>query len=172
MGAHPSACNLFVRPFGAGDHTLKSSTPLTPTSAAPRQSYLPATPTKMEIREERSSMFMRVRGIRPKRETHRTARSPEVLEPTSRRGVSYGKLSERFSVFVCRLPGQSRPIIEFREVGRRYSVKLKLRFLLLPPPPLRDIPQRLNIGNEALELSVDSSEANLSELTNKDTNND
>ncbi|KYQ51133.1 hypothetical protein ALC60_09781, partial [Trachymyrmex zeteki] len=94
-GAHPSARNLFVRPFGAEDRTLKSSTPLTPTSA-------------------------------------------------------------------------SRPIIEFHEVGRRYSVKLKPGFLLLPPPPLRDIPRRLNIGNEALELSVDSSEANLSELTNKD----
>jgi len=83
MGAHPSARNLFVWPFGAGDRILKSSTPLTP-SAAPCQSYLPVTPTKMEIREERSSsMFMRVRGIRLKREIRRTARSPKVLEPTS-----------------------------------------------------------------------------------------
>ncbi|KYM97689.1 hypothetical protein ALC62_11634 [Cyphomyrmex costatus] len=53
------------------------------------------------------------------------------------------KLLKWFSVFVCRLPGP-------------------------PPPSLRDIPRRLNIGNEALEPSVDSSEANLSELTNKD----
>lgn len=77
------------------------------------------------------------------------------------------KLSERFLSSFADYE-QSRPIIEFREVGRRYSVKLKPGFLLLPSPPLRDIARRLNIGNEALEFSVDSSEANLSELTNKD----
>lgn len=74
--------------------------------------------------------------------------------------VSKEKLSE-FSIFRSERAGQSRPIIEFRQVGRRYSVKLK------PGPPPRDIPRRLNIGNEALEprrqLGV-----NLSELTNKD----
>jgi len=75
---------------------------------------------------------------------------------------------ETLGVVFClrsRTTGQSRPIIEFREVGRRYSVKLKPGFSSLPSPSPRD---GLNIGNEALESSVDSSEANLSELTNKD----
>lgn len=63
-----------------------------------------------------------------------------------------------------RTTGQSRPIIEFREVGRRHSVKLKPGLLPLLPSLLGRISRGLNIGNEAL----DSSEANLSELTNKD----
>ncbi|KYN35530.1 hypothetical protein ALC56_10087 [Trachymyrmex septentrionalis] len=111
-----------------------------PSPSAPRRSYLPATPTKMEIREERSSsMFMRVRGIR--------ARSPKVLEvPTSRHGVSYEKLSEQVFCLRLQTTGQSRPIIEFREVGRRYSVKLKPGFLLLPPPPAINSAEGQRIG--------------------------
>lgn len=67
----------------------------------------------MEIREERSSsMFMRVRGIRPKRETRRTARSQKVLEPTLRRGVSY-------EIIAAKMEDTSG--CNFRETQKRFA---------------------------------------------------
>lgn len=61
---------------------------------------------------------------------------------------------------------------DYRVSRSRTSLQREIKawaLLPLPPNPSRDIPRGLNIGNEALEPpSVNISEANLSELTNKD----
>jgi len=71
-----------------------------------------------------------------------------------------------FCLRVRELPGQSRPI---RVSRSRTSLQREIKARTSPAPSLLGkFREELNIGNEALESSVDSTEANLSELINKD----
>ncbi|TGZ48001.1 hypothetical protein DBV15_05756 [Temnothorax longispinosus] len=142
--------------------------------------------TRMEIREERSSsMFMRVRGIQfgPKTKAHRgRTRFKSSPSPKTSNGKLYLAEGRDVVPHTERETPQSGFLSSFADYRAKSSdyrvsrsrtslqreIKARASPLSLVHHPPRDIPRGLNIGNEALESSVDSSKANLSELTNKD----